>query len=195
MVKITCQSVALVNPVFEEQLLCTLGIVLGTPYNKGSYDLEKTKLVAASCHKKGHDSVFEHLNITVSSITNIGTYKDLTRHRHSSFTIESTSFCKYNDLIVILAAPEDTSLLNKIHDTYMMLKQDDVKKARDYLPQCTAARMIMTTNIREWWHVVKIRHDPNDNPLTIEWASLTYSLLSKHYPFFFKDLLDDPTRN
>lgn len=54
------------------------------------------KRLLTNCLNRGHESVLEHEKITVRMICDIGVYKDLTRHRFGSFSIESTRYCAYN---------------------------------------------------------------------------------------------------
>lgn len=49
-----------------------------------------------NCINRGHESVLEHEKITIHMCCDIGVYKDLTRHRHASFSIESTRYCNYS---------------------------------------------------------------------------------------------------
>lgn len=53
------------------------------------------KNLIKNCINRGHESVLEHEKITVQLICDIGVYKDLTRHRIASFSIESTRYCNY----------------------------------------------------------------------------------------------------
>lgn len=53
------------------------------------------KNLLKNCINRGHESVLEHEKITVQLICDIGVYKDLTRHRIASFSIESTRYCNY----------------------------------------------------------------------------------------------------
>lgn len=55
------------------------------------------KNLLKNCINRGHESVLEHEKITIQMICDIGVYKDLTRHRHASFSIESTRFCVAGD--------------------------------------------------------------------------------------------------
>ena len=48
-----------------------------------------------NCINRGHESILEHEKITIRMICDIGVYKDLTRHRFGSFSIESTRYCNY----------------------------------------------------------------------------------------------------
>ena len=57
---------------------------------------ESYKNLLTNCLNRGHESVLEHEKITVRIYSDIGTYKDLTRHRFASFSVESTRYCSYN---------------------------------------------------------------------------------------------------
>lgn len=53
------------------------------------------KKLLTNCINRGHESVLEHEKITIQMVCDIGVYKDLTRHRFASFSIESTRYCNY----------------------------------------------------------------------------------------------------
>ena len=53
--------------------------------NEDSY-----KKLLKNCINRGHESILEHEKITIRMCCDIGVYKDLTRHRFGSFSIEST---------------------------------------------------------------------------------------------------------
>ena len=54
------------------------------------------KKLLRNCINRGHESVLEHEKVTVRMVCDIGVYKDLTRHRFASFSIESTRYCNYS---------------------------------------------------------------------------------------------------
>lgn len=54
------------------------------------------KNLITNCINRHHESVLEHEKITVRMTCDIGVYKDLTRHRHANFSIESTRYCNYS---------------------------------------------------------------------------------------------------
>lgn len=54
------------------------------------------KTLLKNCLNRGHESVLEHALITIRMTCDIGVYKDLTRHRFGSFSIESTRYCNYS---------------------------------------------------------------------------------------------------
>jgi thymidylate synthase (FAD) len=183
----TKQSVELLPGLTEQQVLEMFKHILATPYGNGVYNVEKTEHVLTSCIRSGHLSVLEHANISMLCVTNIGTYKDYTRHRHCAFTIESTAFTKYDDTLEVITTKAlnygEKQVLEKLHRLYLATPSQKI--ARDFLPQCCAATMVMTTNIREWRHIISVRGDPTDNPLTKELRNLMWHELNNEYPFFF----------
>ena len=56
---------------------------------------ESYKNLIKNCLNRGHESILEHEKITIRMCCDIGVYKDLTRHRFGSFSIESTRYCNY----------------------------------------------------------------------------------------------------
>lgn len=190
------QHVELLPGLTESMVIGNYGEILNVPYSTAEYTTDKVKNVIWTCVKKGHLSVLEHVNITLKIRTNIGTYKDYTRHRHCAFTIESTSFVKYDtDAEIIMSHPPSTDEVYAIEQMLKAYKKNASPKfGRDLLPQCLAATVIMTTNIREWRWIIALRGDPNDNPLTIELRDKIWQELNRHYPFFFPldGASDDP---
>lgn len=59
-------------------------------------DEESYKRLLRNCLNRGHESILEHEKITIRMRCDIGVYKDLTRHRIASFSIESTRYCNYS---------------------------------------------------------------------------------------------------
>lgn len=63
--------------------------------SEGNITEESYKKLLSNCINRGHESVLEHEKITIRMTCDIGVYKDLTRHRFGSFSIESTRYCNY----------------------------------------------------------------------------------------------------
>ena len=63
--------------------------------SEGMITDDSYKRLLTNCLNRGHESVLEHEKITVRMTCDIGVYKDLTRHRFGSFSIESTRYCNY----------------------------------------------------------------------------------------------------
>lgn len=101
-------------------------------------------------------------------------YKDLTRHRFASFSIESTRYCNYGkdkfdrELKVIKPCniDEDSNLyafwkntMERIEMNYLHMTDNGATpdQMRMILPHSTAAEVTMTANIREWRHILELR--------------------------------------
>ena len=114
-------------------------------------------------------------------ICDIGVYKDLTRHRFASFSIESTRYCNYgkdkfdNEIKFIKPVHieegtenykiwEDT--MKYIEKQYMEMgeKKATPDQMRMLLPHSTAAEVCMTANIREWRHILSLRCSKMTHP-------------------------------
>jgi len=121
--------------------------------------------------RSGHESVLEHCNLTVKFITDRATANALVRHRHCAFSQESTHYIDYliRDKLEIIkqAGFTDEQLLKevtKILSIYLDNEQIAPSIRRALLPLCFKTELIMTTNLREWRHILKIRTAANCHP-------------------------------
>lgn len=64
--------------------------------SEGNITEDSYKKLLKNCINRGHESILEHEKITIRLTCDIGVYKDLTRHRFGSFSIESTRYCNYS---------------------------------------------------------------------------------------------------
>lgn len=131
------------------------------------------KRLLTNCLNRGHQSILEHEKITVRMICDIGVYKDLTRHRFGSFSIESTRYCNYgkdkfdNELKFIKPCNIEPGQIyafwmnemQNIEHTYQEMSRRGCTpdQMRLILPHSTAAEVTMTANIREWRHILDLR--------------------------------------
>ena len=60
--------------------------------SEGSITEDSYKRLLTNCINRGHESILEHEKITIRMCVDVGVYKDLTRHRFGSFSIESYIF-------------------------------------------------------------------------------------------------------
>ena len=165
---------------------------------------ETYKTLLKNCINRGHESILEHEKITVRLITEIGAYKDFTRHRLASFSIESTRFCSYdkdkfdNEIKVINPVYiSDATIYNiwlnscKImEENYMLMKKLGAKndECREILNHSVAAEVVMSCNIREWRHILKLRCSKMVHPsLKIIFIPLLL-LFKKEMPELFDDI-------
>ena len=156
-----------------------------------------------NCINKGHESVLEHEKITVRMITEIGAYKDFTRHRLSSFSIESTRYCnysndKFNNEISIINANyiTDPSIYDvwlngckMMEQQYMIMKKlgGSNDECRQLLNHSVAAEVVMTCNIREWRHVLSLRCSKAAHPS----LRVVFIPLLIHFKKIMPELFDD----
>ena len=115
-----------------------------------------------------------HNYVTTHSICDVGAYKDVTRHRLASFSIESTRYCNYakgkfgSELTMIKPCNIDENsemyqvwlkAMSEIEQNYMKMAELGAKadQLRMLLPHSTKADMIMTANVSEWQHIFSLR--------------------------------------
>lgn len=138
------------------------------------------KNLIKNCITRGHESVLEHEKITVRIYNDIGSYKDLTRHRFASFSVESTRYCSYdknkygNQISVINPVYIENkeiyetwkNTIEEMEKGYMKLKElgATTDMCRNLLPHSTAAEYTMTANIREWKHIFSLRANNHVHP-------------------------------
>lgn len=119
--------------------------------------------------KRGHESVLEHCSITCLFTISRACSHQLVRHRLASFSQESQRYVNYskNAAIVRVIVPPSVShdvfipMIQKSIDAYEHLLLNKIKPedARYVLPNCIASDIVVTANLREWRHIIKIRSD------------------------------------
>ena len=149
--------------------------------SEGKITEESYKTLLKNCITRGHESVLEHEKITIRMYCDVGVYKDLTRHRVASFSIESTRYCNYgkdkfdNELKVIKPCniEEETDIYvnwknacEAIEKNYMEMSNKGAlpDQLRMILPHSVAAEVTMTANIREWKHILSLRASNHTHP-------------------------------
>ena len=119
--------------------------------------------------KEKHHSVLEHVYFTfyIEGISR-ACLAQLTRHRHTSPTVESQRYVDQSDSQVILPEtirdnPEALRIFNKAvqdaRETYQTLRLLNIPKedARYILPEGTATRKYISMSLRELIHICNLR--------------------------------------
>lgn len=149
--------------------------------SEGKITEESYKTLLKNCITRGHESVLEHEKVTIRMYCDLGVYKDLTRHRIASFSIESTRYCNYgkdkfdNELKIIKPCniEEGTDIYanwknacEAIEKNYMEMSKKGAlpDQLRMILPHSIAAEVTMTANIREWKHILSLRASNHTHP-------------------------------
>jgi len=135
---------------------------------------------------RNHHSVLEHASATVNFIIDRGVSHELVRHRLCAFSQESTRYCNYGKAgqvsFVIppwcdiepgdyadgseLATSDEATVewfqaMRACEREYLQLLELGWKpeQARSVLPNSLKTEIVMTANLREWGHVLKLRTD------------------------------------
>lgn len=157
--------------------------------------------------KNGHESVLEHVSISVRVICDRGVSHEIVRHRIASYSQESTRYCNYsNDKFgkeLTFIRPnfnetrcnpgmieffEDTcSYIEKVY--FKMLEEGATpEEARSILPNSLKTEIVMTMNLREWRHFFKLRCDKAAHPQMREVANMILEAFKSKIPVVFDAL-------
>ena len=157
--------------------------------------------------KRGHESVIEHEKITVRIICDRGVTHEIVRHRIASYSQESTRYCNYvNDkfgsqLTFIRPCFWDDekdrqklevwkSSMQNIEDEYFKLIELGAKpeEARSILPNSLKTEIVVTMNMREWRHFLKLRTAAAAHPQMREVANIILEKFKAFLPVLFGDI-------
>lgn len=155
--------------------------------------------------KRGHEAVIEHFNITVKFTTDRGISHEIVRHRLASYAQSSTRYCNYskdkfgNEITVVkpvdikegTVAYTDWKLAMKCAEkAYFELLNEGCKPqtARAVLPTCLQTELIMTANLREIRHFIKLRGSAAAHPDIRILAKDLLRQLKEQIPVVFDDL-------
>ena len=172
--------------------------------SEGKITDDSYKKLLTNCITRGHESVLEHEKITVRIYDDVGSYKDLTRHRFGSFSIESTRYCsydkdKYGNEIAFMNPIyiEDKNMyeiwkktMQEIENGYIKMKElgATTDMCRELLPHSTAAEYTMTANIREWKHILSLRTTNHVHPSIRQVLIPLLKLFKEEMPEIFGDV-------
>ena len=135
------------------------------------------------------------MNLSIHFITDRAVANEIVRHRNCAFAQESTHYINYlnRDIECVRQAETTDNLryddgLNQIEDIYAANKQEKTKVRRGLLPLCFKTEIIVTANIKEWQHIMKLRTTMKAHP---QMRQLMRDLLNEYhqeFPEFFKDI-------
>ena len=179
--------------------------------SEGKISEDSYKTLLTNCITRGHESVLEHEKVTVRIYSDIGSYKDLTRHRHASFSVESTRYCSYdkdkfgNEISFINPVYMEDKEVYKTWENTMKEIEIGYKKmkelgattdmCREILPHSTAAEYTMTANIREWKHILALRTTKHVHPSIRQVLIPLLKYFKEEMPEIFGDIEYDEEFN
>ena len=179
--------------------------------SEGKITEDSYKNLIKNCITRGHESVLEHEKVTVRIYSDIGSYKDLTRHRFASFSVESTRYCSYdkdkygNEIKFINPVYiEDKKVyelwqktMQEIEKNYIEMKKlgATTDMCREVLPHSTAAEYTMTANIREWKHIFSLIANNHVHPSIRQIMIPLLKYFQKEMPEIYGDIEYDTEFN
>lgn len=159
----------------------------------------------ANIIKRGHEAVLEHQSITVRFVCDRGVSHEIVRHRLASFCQESTRYCNYSkgdfggEITVIrpcylLEGKQGYDLwwyaCQKAESAYFDLLSYGCspQEARAVLPNSLKTEVIMTANLREWRHFLKLRTANAAHPQMRQLARPLLCTMQELVPVVFDDI-------
>lgn len=172
---------------------------------KGSYEASEQfvrKLILS-----GHEAMVEHASVTFRIICDRGVTHEIVRHRLASYAQESTRYCNYakdkfgNELTFIkpLFWEEGSSqyklwynMCEETEQAYMALinAKATPQEARSVLPNSLKTEIVVTMNVREWRHFLKLRCAPDAHPQMREVAKMILAEFRENVPVLVEDIPD-----
>lgn len=156
--------------------------------------------------KRGHEAVLEHYSFTVKFIVDRGVSHEIVRHRLASYCQESTRYCNYSkdkfgtEITVIKPCfwdKEDkkystwiNSMKNAEQSYFKAINEGATpQEARSVLPNSLKTEVVMTANLREWRHFLKLRTSQYAHPQIREVAIPLLKELQLKIPILFDDII------
>lgn len=157
---------------------------------------------------KGHEAVLEHCSFTVKFICDRGVSHEIVRHRLAAYCQESTRYCnyskdKYNNEITVI----EPCYLTQGTETYARWEKACIEaesayfdllnagcspqEARAVLPNSLKTELVMTADIREWRHFLRLRCSKAAHPQIREVATQLLEALQWDLPVLFGDIWED----
>lgn len=167
---------------------------------------ESNLAFAAMIKDRHHDSVVEHVSVSVKFICDRGISHEIVRHRIASFSQESTRYCNYgkdkfgNEISVIepIFASKDSELYNEWYraatqaeKSYFALLDGGAtpQEARSVLPNSLKTEIVMTANLREWRHFFELRTAKAAHPQMRQLAVPLLKEFKELIPIVFDDII------
>lgn len=162
---------------------------------------DSAKRFVKSIIQRGHESVLEHVSITVRFIVDRGVSHELVRHRIASYSQESSRYCNYGVKGIEFISPpffkeggvaeyEWLSVMQEIENSYLFMLNEGYtpEQARSILPNSLKTDVVTTMNLRSWRHFFKLRTSRQAHPQMREVAIPLLEEFKKLVPVVFDDI-------
>lgn len=162
----------------------------------------------ANVIKRGHESVIEHVSLSVKFIVDRGVSHEIVRHRIASYSQESTRYCNYSQdkfgreltfirpcfwveggrAYEIWKAAMEAAERDYIRLTDKLECGATPEQARAILPNSLKTEIVVTMNLREMRHFLRLRTDKAAHPQMREVTVPLLAELKSRIPVVFDDL-------
>ena len=155
--------------------------------------------------KRGHLAPLEFGQMTVELVTSRAVLAEITRHRLASYCVESQRYiqeAKTGDIDFITPSWANDDRVDDFLDvkltaaacenTYklMISKGCSPQEAREVLPNCTACKIVMNANLREWRNIFELRCSTAAYPQMRELMTMLLQDAHDAFPVVFDDLYE-----
>lgn len=155
--------------------------------------------------QSGHESVIEHEKVSIRIICDRGVSHEIVRHRIASYSQESTRYCNYykdtfgSELTMIAPVfwKEDLEKYKIWLESMQLIENNynqlismgaNPEEARSILPNSLKTEIIVTMNLREWRHFLKLRTSRRAHPQMREIAIPLLQWFQSNIPVIFEDI-------
>lgn len=205
--KIIKPSIEILDELNPEAILKKLEIAGRVCYkSEDKITPESAVKFISSILKRGHESVIEHFSFSVKFIVDRGVSHEIVRHRLASYSQESTRYCNYakngfgGEITVIepIFLERGTRGYNIWRQACANAEQayfdmldwgGSPEEARQVLPMSLKTEIVMTANLREWRHFLRLRTSEAAHPQIREVANMLLTELNHKLPVLVDDLL------
>lgn len=190
-------SVKIETPIDAGKIMANLERYGRTAYkSEDKITPESAVKFIAGIMKSGHESVIEHESLTIRFICDRGVTHELVRHRLCAYTQESTRYCNYGKVGMRFILPpwgldaDDIEYLKatEVYYNKKLAMGQTPQQARYFLPNGLKTEIVVTANLREWRHILKLRSDTHAHPQMQQIMNILKKELQEKLPVIFGDL-------
>lgn len=205
--KIINADVEIITPIDGNVILRRLEVCGRVCYKSGDKITDTSApAFVAGIIRRGHEAVLEHCSFTVKFICDRAISHEIVRHRLASYCQESTRYCNYSKDVfnreITVIRPcfleyksegwkywEEACLTSEQRYFDMLNCGCTPQEARSVLPNSLKTEILMTANIREWRHFLKLRCSKEAHPQMREIALKLLDKVHDLVPVCFDDIL------
>lgn len=200
MVKFIDPHVYVVDPPNWDHVVRKLNRSARVCYLSEPKDQPDEKLVT-TITKSGHTSVLEHVCVTFDIITDRGVLAEFTRHRHASYSVESTRYCNYQDEMTFINMIEFIHSDTKAKDIWRSSCERSVEEyqqlitlgckpqeARSVLNNSLKCKMRVTMNLRSMINFFNLRCTKTAHPHIKQIAIPMLKYMQERLPCIFNTI-------